>query len=92
MATRESANPLKRVPIALARASLRDIVDGVNGVPERVKLTRYDRTIAGLVSAQDLRLLEECKEAMAEREHPAKKAAPGKRTHASKRRGKAAAK
>jgi hypothetical protein len=90
MATREATSQSKRVPIALARASLRDLVEGVNG--ERVKLTRYDKTIAGLVSARDLRLLEECKHAMAERERGAAKAAALKQPSAHKRRGKAAAK
>jgi antitoxin (DNA-binding transcriptional repressor) of toxin-antitoxin stability system len=57
----------KRVPIAQARASLKDLVDDVNDSGGRVKLTRYDRTIAGLVSAGDLRLLEECKEEVGEK-------------------------
>jgi len=85
MATREATSQPKRVPIALARASLRDLVDGVNGAPERVKLTRYDKTIAGLVSAKDLRLLEECKHAMAEREAAVDKA-PATRPRAKRRR------
>jgi hypothetical protein len=87
MGIREGSQP-KRVPIAQARASLRDLVDGVNGAPERVKLTRYDKTIAGLVSARDLRLLEECKHAMAERDGSVAKA-PKRR--AGKRSGKPAA-
>ena len=52
---------MKRVPMAAARASLRDLVDDVNATAERIKLTRYDRTIAGLVSAEDLHVAEECK-------------------------------
>jgi hypothetical protein len=90
MGTREASQP-RRVPIAQARASLRDLVDGVNGAPERVKLTRYDKTIAGLVSARDLRLLEQCKQAMAERggDQPRTRR-PAKTT--GKRRSKPAAK
>jgi hypothetical protein len=68
----------KRVPMAEARASLRDLVDDVNRGPERIKLTRYDKTIAGIVSADDLRVLEDCKRAIADCEE-AKLAKPKKR-------------
>jgi len=68
----------KRVPMAEARASLRDLVDDANRGPQRIKLTRYDRTIAGIVSAQDLRVLEECKRAIEECQE-AKPASPKKK-------------
>jgi prevent-host-death family protein len=58
---------IRRVAIAHARASLRDLVDDVRKGEERVKLTRYNRTLAGIVPASDLHLLEECKRAIEER-------------------------
>jgi hypothetical protein len=59
---------IRRVAIAEARASLKDLVDDVKNRPERVKLTRYDRTLAALVPASDLHLLEECQRTLAQRE------------------------
>jgi hypothetical protein len=64
-------NQPRRVPMGEARASLRDLVKDVNGTPERIKITRYDRTIAGLVSPADLQLLDDCKHALAARERNA---------------------
>jgi prevent-host-death family protein len=69
----------RRVAMAHARASLRDLVDDVRKGQERVKLTRYNRTLAGIVPASDLRILEECKRAIAEREKAAAKPAPARR-------------
>jgi prevent-host-death family protein len=63
---------IRRVAMANARASLRDLVEDVRKGQERVKLTRYNRTLAGLVPASDLHLLEECKRALAEREKAVK--------------------
>jgi PHD/YefM family antitoxin component YafN of YafNO toxin-antitoxin module len=54
----------RRVPVAQARASLKDLVQEVKGKRERIKLTRYDHTVAGIVPASDLRLLEDCQEAL----------------------------
>jgi antitoxin (DNA-binding transcriptional repressor) of toxin-antitoxin stability system len=62
---------IRRVAIAQARATLKDLVEDVRNGPERIKLTRYDRTLAGLVPASDLHLLEECKRALEERERGA---------------------
>jgi hypothetical protein len=76
----------RRVPIAAARASLRDLVDDVNATPGRIKLTRYDRTIAGLVSAEDLHILEECKLAKAEEERTRAAAPPAAKRPARGRR------
>jgi antitoxin (DNA-binding transcriptional repressor) of toxin-antitoxin stability system len=59
---------IRRVAMAQARAALKDLVEDVRNGKERIKLTRYDRTLAGIVPASDLHLLEECKRAMAERE------------------------
>jgi antitoxin (DNA-binding transcriptional repressor) of toxin-antitoxin stability system len=82
----------KRVPMAEARASLRDLVDDVNRGPERIKLTRYDKTIAGIVSARDLHILEECKEAHEKAAQTGKDPKSGKRARTTPRsRGRRAA-
>jgi prevent-host-death family protein len=67
---------IRRVAIAHARASLKDIVEDVRKGQERVKLTRYNRTLAGIVSAADLHILDECKRALAEREKASGKSSP----------------
>jgi prevent-host-death family protein len=52
----------KRVAVGEARAYLRDLVDDVRAKGERVKLTRYGKTLAFVVPVEDVRLLEECKD------------------------------
>lgn len=54
----------KRMAVAEARASFSDVVSSVKDGGGAVKLTRYNRTVGGLVSGRDLRLLEECREAL----------------------------
>lgn len=51
----------RRIAMADARASLKDLAEDVRDRRAPVKLTRYNRTLVGLVSAADLRLLEECR-------------------------------
>jgi prevent-host-death family protein len=51
---------LKRVPLAEARASLGDLADEVRKRGQRVKLTRYGRTVIYLVPVEDGELLDEC--------------------------------
>lgn len=51
----------KRLAIAEARASISDLVQEVRK-GSRVKITRYDKTIAWLVPQSDGEALEECGE------------------------------
>ena len=44
---------MKRVALAKARESLGDLVNGVHEQGERIKITRYGRTRAWLVSVED---------------------------------------
>jgi PHD/YefM family antitoxin component YafN of YafNO toxin-antitoxin module len=53
---------MRRIPIANARASLRDLVQSVQTAREPVKLTRYGKTQAWLVPVEHGELLHECKE------------------------------
>jgi prevent-host-death family protein len=50
----------KRVPAAEARAGMKDLVDAVKNRNERIKITRYGKTVAYLVPAQDGEALEDC--------------------------------
>jgi prevent-host-death family protein len=50
----------KRVPAAEARAGMKDLVDAVKNRNERIKITRYGKTVAYLVPAQDGEALEKC--------------------------------
>jgi hypothetical protein len=54
------AKQLKRVAMAEARASLSDLADDIRKRRQRVKLTRYGRTMLYLVPPEDGRLLDEC--------------------------------
>jgi prevent-host-death family protein len=50
-----------RIPAAEARKHLADVVQQAqNG--ERIKLTRYDKTVAVIIPKNDLTSLEECEE------------------------------
>lgn len=53
----------KRLPIAEARASISDLVHEVKK-GSRIKITRYDKTIAWVVPRRDGEALEECEEAI----------------------------
>jgi prevent-host-death family protein len=53
-----STKPTTTVATAEARRLLKELVRRVSQERERIRLTRYGRTIAGLVSAEDLALLE----------------------------------
>lgn len=50
---------MDEVPVTKARADLADLVNRVAYGGERIALTRHGRTIAAIVSAEDLRRLEE---------------------------------
>ena len=50
----------KRVPAAEARAGMKDLVDAVKDRNERIKITRYGKTVAYLVPARDGEALETC--------------------------------
>ena len=50
----------KRVPAAEARAGMKDLVDAVKHRNERIKITRYGKTVAYLVPAKDGEALENC--------------------------------
>lgn len=50
----------KRVPAAEARAAMKDLVDAVKDRNERIKITRYGKTVAYLVPAKDGEHLEAC--------------------------------
>lgn len=50
----------RRIATAEARRSLRQLLELVGGNFERIHITRYGQTMAGLVSPQDLKLLESC--------------------------------
>jgi prevent-host-death family protein len=52
----------KRVPAAEARAAMKDLVDAVKDRNERIKITRYGKTVAYLVPAKDGEHLENCGE------------------------------
>lgn len=47
---------------AKARSSFRALVRRVQHAQERVRLTRYGKTVAGIVPVRDLDLLEACEE------------------------------
>jgi antitoxin (DNA-binding transcriptional repressor) of toxin-antitoxin stability system len=70
----------QRLPTAAARKSFATVLrDSAAG--ERIKLTRYNKTIAVVIPKKDLTDLEECEKARttAEPEHP--KAGHGGRRH-----------
>jgi prevent-host-death family protein len=50
----------KRVPAAEARAGMKDLVDAVKERNERIKITRYGKTVAYLVPPEDGEALEIC--------------------------------
>ena len=54
------AKQLRRVAMAEARASLSDLADDIRRRGQRIKLTRYGRTMMYLVPPEDGRLLDEC--------------------------------
>ncbi len=50
----------RRIAMADARASLSDLADDIRKKRQRVKLTRYGRTVLYLVPREDGELLDEC--------------------------------
>ena len=61
-----------RIPVGEARKNMASILRRA-GKGTRVKLTRYNRTLAGLVSRDDLLQLERCEEIMSGRPKPTSK-------------------
>jgi hypothetical protein len=51
---------IKRIAMAEARASLSDLADDVRRRRQRIKLTRYGRTVLYLIPPEDGKLLDEC--------------------------------
>ena len=51
---------LRRVAMAEARASLSDLAADIRKRRQRIKLTRYRRTVLWLVPPEDGKLLDEC--------------------------------
>jgi hypothetical protein len=51
---------LRRVAMAEARASLSDLATEIRKRRQRIKLTRYGRTVLLLVPPEDGKLLDEC--------------------------------
>jgi len=57
----------QRLPTAVARKDFANVLrDSAGG--ERIKLTRYNKTVAVIIPKKDLDELEECQKARAERE------------------------
>jgi prevent-host-death family protein len=88
----------KRVPAAEARAGMKDLVDAVKERNERIKITRYGKTVAYLVPTKDGEALENCGDELEEcrkkRNHnpdskAANKAGNGKRRSVNRRTAKA---
>jgi len=75
-----------RIPTAVARKDFAALLDN-SARGARIKLTRYDKTIAVVVSKDDLAKLEECER---NGEHKAADAAPDAR-RATKRRSRSRA-
>jgi prevent-host-death family protein len=61
----------RRIPIAAARKNFAEVV-ARSGKGERIKLTRYDRTVAVLIPKQHLENLERCEEEQARVADPAR--------------------
>jgi prevent-host-death family protein len=53
----------RSVATAEARRSFRSLIRRVRDGAERVKVTRYGKTVVGIIPAKDLQLLEECERA-----------------------------
>lgn len=56
----------KRIATADCRKTFADISSRVGSGAERVRVTRYGKTLVGIVSAKDLQRLEECEQRSAE--------------------------
>jgi prevent-host-death family protein len=53
---------MERIPTSKARKDFADVMKRAARQGKRVKITLYGKTLAGLVSAKDLQLLEECED------------------------------
>jgi hypothetical protein len=67
-----------RIPTAVARKDFASVLDD-SARGERIKLTRYDKTIAVVISKDDLAKLEECERARGAAEAK-RRPAPRRRT------------
>jgi prevent-host-death family protein len=61
---------MERIAASKARKEFRSVIRRASAGGKRVKITHYGKTLAGLVSAKDLALLEDCESA----KQPAKRA------------------
>jgi len=51
---------MERIAASKARKEFRSVIRRASAEGKRVKITHYGKTLAGLVSAQDLAKLEDC--------------------------------
>jgi prevent-host-death family protein len=63
---------MDRISTSKARKDFRNVMRRASAEGKRVKITHYGKTLAGLISAKDLALLEDCESLNARRK--AKKA------------------
>jgi prevent-host-death family protein len=69
---------MERIATSKARRQFADVMKRAAQDGRRVKITHYGKTLAGLVSAQDLRTLEDCERQRADAP-PVRKRAGGRR-------------
>lgn len=55
-----------RIPVAEARKNLKKVVSQAQA-GKRIKLTRYNKTLVGLVGSDDLHSLEECERVLSKK-------------------------
>jgi prevent-host-death family protein len=58
---------MERISTSKARKEFRDVIRRAANDGRRVKITHYGKTLAGLIPAKDLALLEDCEGAHARR-------------------------
>jgi prevent-host-death family protein len=59
---------MERIPTSKARKEFRDVVRRASNEGKRVKITHYGKTLAALVPAKDLELLQDCEQRNAGRQ------------------------
>ena len=74
-----------RISVAEARKNLANILADVASKKRRVKVTRYRTSLAGIVSREDLALLDECEKALFKSPRRPKKVSRGKNPRARRR-------
>lgn len=66
---------MERIATSKARKDFRQVVRQASHQGKRVKITHYGKTLVGIVSAEDLKLLEDCEARKAAEEAHHKKPA-----------------